>query len=644
MFRRKSSKKKSDQDGSFVSYTDSSVDDDQHSNGEGDSKPADSIPSRKISTKEEDVTEILKDILSVPVAPEIKFTNELQEDPLTIISPYIPTLFKLLEWTVIFLMGFIGFSYAWILCFTLAYHGYVSNKRQKKILTQTASNTSRHEKDILQDCLQKESLPSWVVFPDTDRVEWINIILKKVWPNIGKLVQDIAKKLVEPKINEILKRISLRGINLEALSNFKLKDVQLGSIPARVGGIRVYDRNTARQEIIMDLEIIYGGDAEVKFSVQAMSCLINQIFFRGTVRVVIKPLLDVIPLFGGLEIYFIDAPTIDYNLGGMANFAEIPGISDMIRSVIDNIVKRGFVWPNRFSFFFPLSAVDSLQDQSFCMSTPEAVLCVEVVEGKDLVKKDKLIIGGKSDPYVVMSIGEMKVSFKDQYIDCNVNPVWNYQVDFPIEESSGQHLKLEVFDYDAGTEDDFMGRTSVDISEAVNSKNSFYESWKDLEDVKHGSILVKAYWRPVSSHENEGLGTVISVFIDSCANLSSSKSSTLLSQCEVRVCSSDATRSSSQRKGSAISKQGDFLTKPRGPTDSPVFGEGYNFVSANPGSDSIFLMVMESKTSNVLGKASVKVAYLASLPDRQFSRMVWPLEGANSQDASITISAKMFKY
>ena len=70
----------------------------------------------------------------------------------------------------------------------------------------------------------------------------------------------------------------------------------------------------------------------------------------------------------------------------------------MIRSVIDNIVRRGFVWPNRFSFFFPLSAVDSLHDQSFCMPTPQGVLCVEVVEGKDLVKKDKLIIGGKSDP------------------------------------------------------------------------------------------------------------------------------------------------------------------------------------------------------------------------------------------------------
>ena len=40
------------------------------------------------------------------------------------------------------------------------------------------------------------------------------------------------------------------------------------------------------------------------------------------------------------------------------------------------------------------------------------MFCVGVKEGQDLVKKDKHLIGGKSDPYVVLKIGESKVSFK----------------------------------------------------------------------------------------------------------------------------------------------------------------------------------------------------------------------------------------
>merc|ERR1719282_1371462 len=96
----------------------------------------DTAPTRKKSVKEQEVTEILRDILTVPVAPEIKFTNELQEDPLKIMTPYTPTLLKLLEWTILFLMGYIGLSFSWILCFTLAYHIYISNKKHKRVLTQ----------------------------------------------------------------------------------------------------------------------------------------------------------------------------------------------------------------------------------------------------------------------------------------------------------------------------------------------------------------------------------------------------------------------------------------------------------------------------------------------------------------------------
>ena len=50
---------------------------------------------------------------------------------------------------------------------------------------------------------------------------------------------------------------------------------------------------------------------------------------KAVVRVVFKPLIDALPIVGGMELYFISLPSLDYNLGGMANFAEIPGISNV---------------------------------------------------------------------------------------------------------------------------------------------------------------------------------------------------------------------------------------------------------------------------------------------------------------------------
>lgn len=44
------------------------------------------------------------------------------------------------------------------------------------------------------------------------------------------------------------------------------------------------------------------------------------------VRVVMKPLIRTIPLVGGLQIYFLNNPTIDFNLVGVADLLDMPGL------------------------------------------------------------------------------------------------------------------------------------------------------------------------------------------------------------------------------------------------------------------------------------------------------------------------------
>jgi phosphatidylserine decarboxylase len=49
-----------------------------------------------------------------------------------------------------------------------------------------------------------------------------------------------------------------------------------------------------------------------------------------------------------------------------------------------------------------------------------SVLTVNVIEGKNLIAKD---INGTSDPYVILSIENQRLSTK--YIKNTLNPVWN---------------------------------------------------------------------------------------------------------------------------------------------------------------------------------------------------------------------------
>ena len=263
------------------------------------------------------------------------------------------SLRKLGEWSLLYFAGWLGLSYAWILLFATLHLAINGIRQQAKQAILVSPKVEEKESDLLHS-LGPDTLPSWVTFPDVDRAEWINVILRKLWPKFGEISNQVAKLLVEPKVNEILKRLSIKGLNLETLSAFKIKQLVLGSIPARVQGIRVYERNTARDELVLDVEVMYAGDARIKFALQGLDCEINQVTFRGTVRIVLKPLMPVIPIVGGIELYFLSLPTLDFNLGGMAAAGDLPGFSTIIRSVLDAILRRGFVWPNRFRMFLPM--------------------------------------------------------------------------------------------------------------------------------------------------------------------------------------------------------------------------------------------------------------------------------------------------
>ena len=52
--------------------------------------------------------------------------------------------------------------------------------------------------------------------------------------------------------------------------------------------------------------------------------------------------------------------------------------------------------------------------------------------------------------------------------------------------------------------------------------------------------------------------------------------------------------------------------------------------------------MVDDQGGAVLGSMAMKVSYLLNLPDRQFLRMEWDLDGV--EGAKILLSAKLFQY
>lgn len=228
-----------------------------------------------------------------------------------------------------------------------------------------------------------------------------------------------------------------QALALYKLPGFRFDRIILGTIAPRIGGIKVYDRNVTRNEIIMDLDLNYTSDCDISFQVAGMRGGLKHFQIQGMVRVVMKPLINQMPLVGGLQIFFLNSPHVDFNLVGVTDLLDLPGLSDMLRKIIIEQIGAIMVLPNKL----PITLNADVQASTLKMPEPEVrgdlnhtdytlltmryssqgVMRIHVVEAKDLMKKDLM---GKSDPYALVSVGAQ--TFRTETIDSTVNPKWDF--------------------------------------------------------------------------------------------------------------------------------------------------------------------------------------------------------------------------
>lgn len=120
-----------------------------------------------------------------------------------------------------------------------------------------------------------------------------------------------------------------------------------------------------------------------------------------------------LPLIGGIQVYFLNAPNINFTLDGLSS---IPGLSAFIRSKIEEKITKKIVFPNKVTKRFS----KSVEPSELKALEPAGVLRVHVFEAKDLMAKD---ITGKSDPYAILFVGAQE--HKTPTVNQSLNPKWD---------------------------------------------------------------------------------------------------------------------------------------------------------------------------------------------------------------------------
>ncbi|XP_070001632.1 extended synaptotagmin-2-B isoform X5 [Penaeus vannamei] len=494
---------------------------------------------------------------------------------------------RALEWFLVYMFGYYNVSFGWLMAplfFLVLRDKRAKEKKVKFDIIRSIANAD--EKDIIQEIQRFSNLPSWVTFPDMERVEWLNKIIRQLWPYAGQYVKDLCKYSIEPSMRTALEEYKLNG--------FQFEKIILGDTPPRFSGVKVYD-DTSRHEIIMDMDFAYAGDCKFEVSVSKFKMGIKDLQISGRLRIMMKPLVRQIPLVGGLQVFFLNNPDVDFNLIGLADVFDMPGLSDILRSIVTEQIGHMMVLPNRY----PIQLVEDIDVVELKCPAPAGVIRLNVIEAQNLMKKDIGIMGtGKSDPYCILRLGAQK--FQTKTINNTVNPKWDFCCEFLTEVIQSQELDFELFDLDDGPgQDEFLGRANLDVQEIW--KNGEVDMWVPLSEAKSGRIHIRATWLDLSDTADS-----LQLQLEEIRALQVTTKNPLHSA--VLMVWVDSAKKLNQIPDPFVrlyvgNEKGETAVRQR--TNDPVFEEGFTFLVRNPRTQELKLEVIDQKTNQIQGKVEL---------------------------------------
>ena len=380
---------------------------------------------------------------------------------------------------------------------------------------------------------------------ESENARWLNEIITRLWPSIEGMTRNIIKETVEPEIQKKLPA---------ALKTLYFDKIELGQKPPFIGNIKSYAGSAASKpsEFIMDVDLFYNGDAQVKLTVKNVKLGITDFQIHGPLRIILKPLLSDRTLVGGVTVFFLKRPKIAFNLTNLLNVLDFPGLKKTLRGIVDDVIASLVVLPNRIAI--PLTENVDAGDLQY--PVPEGLLRVQILEARELVKSDFSLIGkGCPDPYAILEVGAQ--TFRTETKKNESKPRWEETFEAFVDNREGQELEIFLYDHDLASKDSKIGNVDMKIRPVV--EKGVQDIWLPLEKAKQGKVHLKLEWFSLSNDplhfrytkENESVAVLI-VKLIKAQNLQSRKRSVLARKVYCRVSVGDAMLTSLCAQGEEI--------------------------------------------------------------------------------------------
>ncbi|XP_056316517.1 extended synaptotagmin-1 isoform X1 [Danio aesculapii] len=503
----------------------------------------------------------------------------------------------------VYLAGYYRMSTSLVVFGMMVYAGWKHTREAKEARLRSAIQLVNDEQEYVssKSFRSKRDLPSWVNFPDVEKVEWLNKVIHQAWPFIGQYLEKLLTETIAP---------SIRGSSAH-LQTLSFTKIDFGGKPMKVVGVKAHTENDKGQ-ILLDVYISYVGDVEINVEVKRYFCKagVKGIQLHGMMRVILEPLIGDVPIVGAVTMFFIQRPKLTINWTGLTNLLDIPGLNVMSDTMIMDAIASFLVLPNRLTV--PLVA-DLPVAQLRC-PLPRGVVRIHLLEADNLAAKDNYVKGvmaGMSDPYAIVRVGPQ--TFKSRHLDNTLSPKWGEVYEVVVHEVPGQELEVEVFDKDPD-HDDFLGRTKLDLG--IVKKSKIVDEWFNLKDTQTGRVHLRLEWLKLETHterlkevlkRNESVvskaaeppsAAILAVYLDKAEALPMKKGNKDPNPI-VQISVQNATRDSRICWN----------------TVNPQWEDAFTFFIRDPNNQDISVQVKDNDRVQLLGKMSIPVSRLLSHPD-----------------------------
>ena len=110
--------------------------------------------------------------------------------------PFLTICTQIFIISAVYTLGRLNFSVGWIIPLIFStIRDYTLRKREIQQAVKDARRSMREVDNITSRFASYEEVPSWVKFPDVERAEWINVIVRLYWTKINGMVNQVLRDL-----------------------------------------------------------------------------------------------------------------------------------------------------------------------------------------------------------------------------------------------------------------------------------------------------------------------------------------------------------------------------------------------------------------------------------------------------------------